>query len=201
MKRKEKKRQLQEETSSNPCKQRRRQYDPPSRKIEPYKKKPSIKSFSYEVYENVSPDNLSIITKMSQIWMMSCFLRNDTPMWRGWNSLVHQDALPQQDIGYIENIDLPPTRLDVVQETLSIAQKIAQECGEKHAIVHYDLAIAKPALQIQAQESPKYDNVFICFGTFHISMAYFGSLGYLLESSGCSEVLCNAGVLASGSVQ
>ena len=34
------------------------------------------------------------------------------------------------------------------------------------ATVHYDLAIAKPALKIQAQESPKFDNVFICFGTF-----------------------------------
>ena len=64
---KQKKRQLQEETSSNPCKRRRRQYDPPSRKIEPYKKKPSIKSFSYEVYENVSPDNLGIIIRISQI--------------------------------------------------------------------------------------------------------------------------------------
>ncbi len=38
------------------------------------------------------------------------------------------------------------------------------------------LAIAKPPLQIQTQESPRSDNVFICLGTFHISMAYFGSL-------------------------
>ena len=97
-------------------------------------------------------------------------------MWRGWNSLVHKDQLPQQSIGYIENIHLSPTRLDVVQETLSIAYKVAQACGDKYAIFHYDLAIANPALLIQAQEYTKYDNVFICFGTFHISMAYFGSL-------------------------
>ena len=101
----------------------------------------------------------------------------------------------------MENIALPPTRLDVVQETLCIAQKVAREYGEQYTIVHYDLAIAKPALQIQAQEAPKFNNVFICFGTFHITLAYFGSLGCLLESSGGPEVLCSVDVLASGSVK
>ena len=32
-------------------------------------------------------------------------------------------------------------------------------------------------------------------------MAYFSSLGYLLDSSGGSVVLCNVDVLASGSVR
>ena len=105
------------------------------------------------MYENSPPNNLRYVIKLDLIWMLSCFLGNDTSMWRAWNSLVHKDQLPQQSIGYIENIDLPPTRLDVVQETLSIAQKVAQECGDKYAIVHYDLAIAKPALIIQAQVS------------------------------------------------
>ena len=78
---------------------------------------------------------------------------------------------------------------------------VAEECGEKYAIVHYNLGIAKPALQIQAQESPRYDNVFICIGIFHLAMAYFGSLGYILESSGTVEALCHSNVLASGSVK
>ena len=38
--------------------------------------------------------------------------------------------------------------------------------GEPYAIVHYDLAIAKPAPQIQAEESLMYDNVFVFFGAF-----------------------------------
>jgi len=73
----------------------------------------------------------------------------------GWNSRIHHDKLPQQSIGYMENIALPPTRLDVVQETVHLAQKVARECGEKYTIVTYDLATAKPALQIQSLESPK----------------------------------------------
>ena len=72
----------------------------------------------------------------------------------------------------------------------------SEECGETYAIVTYDLAIAKTALQVQAQESPIFDNIFICFGAFHICMAYFNVLGYIIESSGCTDVLCSAEVLA-----
>jgi len=45
---------------------------------------------------------------------------------------------------------LPPTRLDVAAETLQIAQSLAAECDEPYALVNYDLAIAIPAIQMQA---------------------------------------------------
>ena len=82
-----------------------------------------------------------------------------TPMWSGWNSQITEDKLPQQRVTYMDNLNLPPTRLDVIVETLKISQKVAIECGERYIVVHYDLAIAKPAMQIQFTESPKYDNV------------------------------------------
>ena len=50
----------------------------------------------------------------------------------------------------MEGISLPPTRLDVVQQTLKTIQEVARECGQQYIVVTYDLAIAKPALQIQA---------------------------------------------------
>ena len=109
------------------------------------------------------------------------------PLWTGWNSRVTEDILPLQKIVYMENIAHPSTRLDVVAETMRKSQAVAEECGEQYAVVTYDLAIAKPALQIQNQESPTYDNVFICFGAFHISLAYFGCLGYFIEGSGGSQ--------------
>jgi hypothetical protein len=52
------------------------------------------------------------------------------------------DPLPSQVIGYMENIELPTMRLDVVRETMSRSQKFASECGDKYAVVTYDLAIA-----------------------------------------------------------
>ena len=111
-----------------------------------------------------------------------------------------EDPLPQQQISYMENLSLPPTRLDVVAETLRLAQKVASECSEQYAIVTYDLAVAKPALQIQSQESPLFDNVFVCFGAFHIVLAYFAAIGYLLSESGGPHILTDTGILAAGSL-
>ena len=85
-------------------------------------------------------------------------------------------------------LNLPPTRLDVVAETLRISQEVASKCDEQYAIVHYDLAVAKPAMQIQQAESPRFDNIFIMFGPFHIEMAYLGALGYLVDGSGGPQI-------------
>ena len=49
----------------------------------------------------------------------------------------------------MQNTMLPPTREDIVKETLNRSQAVAKECGDKYAIVTYGLAAAKIARQIQ----------------------------------------------------
>ena len=66
---------------------------------------------------------------------------------------LEHDSLPVQSIGYLENIELPPTRLDVVQKALQIADNVRKECNEDHIIVAYDLVIAKIAMHIQETEN------------------------------------------------
>ena len=56
-------------------------------------------------------------------------------------------------------------------------------------------------MQIQDQESPAYDDLFICLGAFHIMMAYFASLGHFLDESGGPNILVDTGVLAVGSLR
>jgi len=100
----------------------------------------------------------------------------------------------------MQNINLPSTRLDVVAETLKKSQQVAQECHQDYAIVTYDLAVAKIAMQVQLDDVPLYDNVFVCFGAFHILLAFFASLGYLLDGSGGPDILTETEVLAAGSL-
>ncbi len=123
-----------------------------------------------------------------------------TPMYSGFNALVHVDLLPVQHLAYMKNLNLPITRKDVIAETLKISQQVAKECGDDYTVVTYDLAAAKPAIQIQEVEHPRFDNVFICFGAFHIFLAFFGSLGYIIDGSGGPHVLTETNVLASGSL-
>ena len=144
----------------------KRRMDIKETEIAPYFKKPKMKSFSYQISAVEEPVDHQGIACRDLFWMMS-LSRLRTPMWAGWNSLVTADDSPQQRIEYMKNITLPPTRNDVVAKTLAVSQAVARECNEKYAIVHYDLAVAKPALQIQDAEKPKFDNVFICFGPFY----------------------------------
>ena len=55
-------------------------------------------------------------------------------------------------------------------------------------------------MQIQSEEAPLYDNVFVAFGPFHTELAYFGVLGHYHEASGGPEILIEQGVLAPGSL-
>ena len=117
--------------------------------LEPYRKKPKISDFQYQVKESVRPATLKYIEGRDTFWMMNVAMSSDpTPMWPGWNALVTEDPLPQQRIAYMENLSLLPTRLDVVAETLNISKKVAAECGDEYAVVHYDLAVAKLAMLI-----------------------------------------------------
>lgn len=177
----------------------RRSFKYQERNLEPYRKKPKMSQFAYDVTSVPRPQELTLLEYRDYLWMMS-MESHLTPMWTGWNSLITEEVLPKQKVLYLENLTLPPTRNDVVLETMKMSQQIAEECGEDFMLVHYDLAIAKPALQIQATEAPRFDNLFIAFGPFHISLAFFGALGYLIDSSGGPEMLTESSVLASGSL-
>ena len=167
--------------------------------LEPYRKKTKIKIFQYQDKDVPRPLKITNFEYRDILWMMNIAL-GPTPMWTGWNALITEDPLPKQKILYMENISLPPTMLDIVVETMKISQRVAAECDEEYMAVHYDLAIVKPALQIQATETPRFNNLFIAFGPFHICLAYFGALGHIVESSGGLEILTESNVLASGSL-
>ena len=45
----------------------------------------------------------------------------------------------------MQNTRLPPTRENVVKESVEGSQSFAKKCGDTYAIVTYDLAVAKIA--------------------------------------------------------
>ena len=106
-----------------------------------------------------------------------------------------------QKISYLSQINQSPTSYAVVQETLKRSLKILEERGKSSISVTMDLAIAKIPLQIQYQEMPKFDNIFINLGAFHIEMAFFKAIGKYIEESGGPYVLIEADVLAAGSLK
>ena len=70
-------------------------------------------------------------------------------------------------------IQLSPTRIDFVKETIHQSQIVAEECDQDYGLVTYNLAIAKIEKRIQSKETPTFDNLFILFGSFHTEMSFF----------------------------
>lgn len=110
-------------------------------------------------------------------------------MWLGFNCKISKDDTEQQVVDYLPQINLSPTSYTVVNEKLNYAEKVRKESGQAHIILTYDLAIAKMAMKIQITASPKFDDIFINLGAFHIQMAFFKALGKYIDSSGIDYVL------------
>lgn len=119
-------------------------------------------------------------------------------MWTGWNSRIIKDHLPLQRVRYLPQIEASPTRVDVVKETMERSMRILKECDQKYISVTYDLAIPKQALCIQAMEKPRFNNLFIQLGSFHIFLSFFKAVGKYIADSGAPYALTESGVLAQG---
>ena len=184
---------------------RRRSYEIFEKELEPYYKKPKMTStISITTFDQTTePEDFSRVKFQDMLWLLSVYLNQKQPvMWTGWNST--QISVPkagsQQKVWYLQQINQSPTSKTVVVETLNRALKIAKECNLQTIPVTFDLAIAKVAYQIQATESPKYDNIFINLGAFHIELAFFNAIGKYIKESGGPFILTESGVLASGSL-
>ena len=123
------------------------------------------------------------------LWMAQCSLSNNVPMWVGWNSTLFVDKSPINDIVYLPQINHSPTSVAVVAETMKRAGKIAEENRKQEICVTYDLTIAKIALQLQEEEAPKFETVFIALGVFHIEMKVFAVFGKYIAKSGGPDIL------------
>ena len=79
------------------------------------------------------------------------------------------------------------------------SQAVAKECGDKYAIVTYDLAVAKIARQFRFKILQNL-MTFIQFGQFHTILSLFLSIGKILEGSGAAYILSEAKIIAGGSI-
>ena len=63
---------------------------------------------------------------LDTLWMIAFDNSYNTPMWTGFNT-QHTYETNHQKVGYMKHIKLPPTRYDVVRETLVRSQAVAND--------------------------------------------------------------------------
>ena len=75
-----------------------------------------------------------------------------------------------------------------------------EESGKPQMSVTYDLAIAKMAMEIQKEETPTYDDIFIGLGAFHIELSFFKVLGKYIADSGAPHIIATNHLIEEGSL-
>uniref|UniRef100_A0A6P7FYQ7 Uncharacterized protein LOC114335591 n=1 Tax=Diabrotica virgifera virgifera TaxID=50390 RepID=A0A6P7FYQ7_DIAVI len=192
-----------ESTLSTPRNRKRRAFEEVSFEMRPFTKKLKIATWNQLDISalNEDPTNVNTVKELDIMWMLSHKLNiPDIPMWVGYHSKILIDNSLVQKISYLTPINESPTKHSTVLKTLELSQEIAKECKAPYIQVTYDLAIARTSYCIQTQESPKFDNIFIHLGAFHIEMAFFKAIGTFIEECGLTNIMTESDLIAEGSV-
>ena len=195
---------------STTSKKRQRAFEPTGLNIQPYRKKLKLVSTSFLpnddekrlAYEELS-SALQNRWKIDILWMANFLVDTATaltPLWAGWNTPISLPADYTHNIWYLSQINQSPTNHSVVAETLRRSLDITAEAGKTNISVTYDLAIAKIAMQIQEEERPQFDKIFIALRPFHVELAFFSALGKIVAGSGGPYILQESEALAKGSI-
>ncbi len=161
-------------------------------------RKPGFVSKAKESQEE--DENTVALQLIDFYWLTQSQVDKRLPLFPGFCSQFIHDHLPQQRIWYMDPISAPPTRNDVVRETMKRSMNVANETGQEYGVVTYDLAVALKAYSIQALDSPLFDKLLIMLGNFHLEMAFYGAIGTFINESGAEYLLTESGILAEGSL-
>ena len=173
--------------------ERRRAFESTGLNIEPYRKRPKLQT------SDLPPKTDNRRKELEN--QETGNTENVVPSWIGWNSLVTPTPDHIHQVWYLPHISLSPTQHSIVADTMNRSLIVAMEASKTSIAVTYDLAISKFTMQIQNQESPKHNQLFINIGAFHIELAFFKDFGKFLGESGGPYVLQEAEVLAKSSIR
>ena len=104
-------------------------------------------------------------------------------------------------IDYYRVIHHPITDYKTVQQCLLYAREATKEVGQKYTITTFDLGVCMKAYPIIFNHPERFKKHIVLIGTFHLTMAYFKMLGKKLEGSGIEDIILEAGLSRSESIQ
>ena len=124
------------------------------------------------------------------------------PSFSGWLSLTAEDQTVNQSVvEYMPPLNVSINETSTVNHILETSLAASAEAGQAYTIVTFDLAVARKAYSLVWQFPDKFSNVIVRMGVFHTICSIFGTLGKLLRGSGFSEIVIEANICASGSLE
>ena len=165
------------------------------------------KSPGYKVNQRVYPGcegSIEISNNRNALWVL---LRNDkSPLqdiagWTGFVSVTGITPTRLTTIDYYPVINNPITEYRTVQECLRYAEEATREVGQIYTVPTFDLGVCMKAYPIIWNNPERYKNHSVMIGTFHLICAYMRMIGKKMAGSGLLDILLEAGLIGTGSIQ
>ncbi|MCG7882443.1 MAG: hypothetical protein JAY96_12745 [Candidatus Thiodiazotropha endolucinida] len=166
------------------------------------------KSPSYTSTKKLYPGSEGTVKTASESNMIWMILRasksvtgQEVPGWTGFVSITGSKPTILTTIDYYPVINRPITEYKTVQECLRYAEEASKEVGQTYVITTFDLGVCMKAFPLIWNNPQKYANHIVMIGTFHLVCAYLKMLGKKMAGSGLSDVMLEAGLIGTGSIQ
>ena len=122
------------------------------------------------------------------------------PAWAGFISTTGKMPNRLTTIDYYPVINHPITDNATVQECLGVSREASTEAGQFYAVTTFDLGVCMKAYPIIWKNPNYYSDHIVLVGTFHLVSAYSKMIGKKMNGSGLPEILLEAGLMSSGSM-
>ena len=143
-------------------------------------------------------------SRMNLLWVLlrmhSSFTEQGVPGWAGFISTTGEKPLRKTTIEYYPVIYHPITEYKTVQECLRQSENATHEVGQEYVITTFDLGVCMKAYPIIWNQPHRYKKHIILIGTFHLVCAYLKMIGKKMNGSGLADILLEAGLISSGSL-
>ena len=137
-------------------------------------------------------------------WLVLRSVKSDNQTIPGWAGFVSQTGEKPDRltlIDYYPVIYHPITEYSTVKECLHFAERATHEVGQKFVYSTFDLGVCMKAFPLIWNNPQRFDNHIVLIGTFHLSMGYMNMIGKKMDGSGFTDILLEANMISSGSLQ
>ena len=147
------------------------------------------------------------VAKNNFLWIFNRLEFNENenviPSWKGW---VSETSMAKKEtkksvIDYMPTIQASINKPSTIQKVIEISEATTREVGQEYTFVTFDFPVARKAYHLTWQYPERYKKVVIHFGVFHIQLSYLGAIGKLVKSSGFEEIVYEAELCATGSME
>ena len=126
------------------------------------------------------------------------------PKFSGWiiqlKQIMSSEILRQTITTYLPPINAPVTEFATIFKYLSYMQTLAKSVNMPYVNVFLDVGAAIDAFKLVRNYPDKLSNVFIHLGDFHFMKEIFNVLGTLIDGSGFNDILFQANLCTSESL-